>query len=44
MSRILPARPTTFNLWEREPEYLIRKPEPELPASDDDNWDPLQDA
>ena len=43
-ARILPALPTTFNLWEREPEYLVRKPEPAHPASDDDNWDPLQDA
>ena len=43
-ARILPASPTTFNLWEREPEYLVRKPEPGHPAGDDDDWNPLHDG
>jgi hypothetical protein len=43
-ARILPAHPTTFNLWEREPEYLVRKPEPGHPAGDDDDWNPLHDG
>ncbi len=42
--RILPAVPATFNLWEREPEYLIRAAEPEHATGNDEDWDPLQDG
>ena len=47
-ARILPALPSTFDLWQELPEYFVGPPEsesePEPPADGDETWNPLHDG
>jgi 2,3-dihydroxy-p-cumate/2,3-dihydroxybenzoate 3,4-dioxygenase len=45
-ARILPALPSTFDLWQELPEYFVGppEPEPEPPADGDETWNPLHDG
>jgi 2,3-dihydroxy-p-cumate/2,3-dihydroxybenzoate 3,4-dioxygenase len=43
-ARILPASPSTFNLWQELPEYFVGAPEPEPAADGDETWNPLHDG
>jgi len=42
--RILPAWPSTFNLWQELPEYFVGPPEPRSAADGDETWNPLHDG
>jgi 2,3-dihydroxy-p-cumate/2,3-dihydroxybenzoate 3,4-dioxygenase len=43
-ARILPALPSTFDLWQELPEYFVGPPEPEPPADGAETWNPLHDG
>jgi 2,3-dihydroxy-p-cumate/2,3-dihydroxybenzoate 3,4-dioxygenase len=45
-ARILPALPSTFDLWQELPEYFVGPPEsaPAPPADGDETWNPLHDG